>query len=179
MQALNPFFRPKNRPYRTETLFPIPCYNRAMKNSEVGMVNGETENSTECWSAGVMGTWSILATHHPARRLGCRILEQKHTKETKRQSRFWIGTSFPSFASVQNQAQSSLIKPNQSVSQSLPPGHRSSLRRNILWPPWPNAQPMVVAFFVRHYSAANPQSAIRNPLCPSPATLQFRPNQAL
>ena len=33
-----------------------------MNNSEVGMVNSETKNPAECWSAGVMGRWSNLAT---------------------------------------------------------------------------------------------------------------------
>ena len=88
------------------------------------------KNPAECWSAGILGRWSNLTTLHPVRRNGCRILEQKQTKETKRQSRFEIGTSLSSFASVQNpspnQAQSSLIKPNQAIScldaiQSQPP----------------------------------------------------------
>ena len=61
---------------------------------------------------GVARTWSNLDTRHPVRRFGCRILEQKGTEETKRESRFQIGTSLSSFPSVQNQAQSSLIKPN-------------------------------------------------------------------
>jgi hypothetical protein len=87
-----------------------------MNNSEVGMVNSETKNPTECLSAGVVGRWSNLATHHPVRRFGCRILEQKGTKETKMESRFKIGTSVSSFPSVQNQAQSSPIKPNQAIS---------------------------------------------------------------
>jgi hypothetical protein len=97
-----------------------------MKNSEVGIVNGEMKNPGECWSAGAMGRWSNLTTLHPVRRNGCRILEQKQTKETKRESRFEIGTSLSSFASVQNPSQSSLIKANQAIScldaiQSQPP----------------------------------------------------------
>jgi hypothetical protein len=59
-------------------------------------------------------------------RFGFRISEQKQTKETKSQSRSRFSTSFSLFATVQNQAHSSLIKPNQAIScpdaiQSQPP----------------------------------------------------------
>jgi hypothetical protein len=55
----DPHFRPKNRPYRTETSFPIPCYNRAMMNSEVRIApvaavcdrrRTDPKNPTGCWS---------------------------------------------------------------------------------------------------------------------------------
>jgi hypothetical protein len=61
---------------------------------------------------GLMGRWANLATHHPVRCGGCRILEQKQTKQTKRESRFRIGTSFPSFASVNSKP----IVPNRAQS---------------------------------------------------------------
>jgi hypothetical protein len=85
-----------------------------------------TETPTEYWSGGVMGKWSNLATYHPVRRGGCRILEQKQTKETMREFRFRIGTSLSLFASVQNPGQSCLIVPNRATScldalQSQPP----------------------------------------------------------
>ena len=41
----------------------IPCYDCAMMKSEVGIVNGEMKNTAECWSAGVVGRLSNLATH--------------------------------------------------------------------------------------------------------------------
>jgi hypothetical protein len=68
----------------------------------------------------------IDSKHPPGCRVGCRIFEQKATKETKRESRSKIGTSLSSFPSVQNPSQSSLIKPNQAIScfdaiQSQPP----------------------------------------------------------
>jgi len=150
----------------------------------------------------------VDSKHPPGCRVGCRIFEQKATKETKRESRSKIGTSLSSFPSVQNPSQSSLIKPNQAIScfdaiqsqppscskistssillrlprrseaksgqtsskpvkprqsvlQSLPSGHSSSRRRNILWSPQPNAQPMVVCLCRGH--RCEQKSAIRNP----------------
>jgi hypothetical protein len=93
------------------------------------MTNSEMKNPVECRSAGVLGRWSNLATP-PVRHIGCRIFEQKGTKETKREFRFEMGTSLSLFASVQNpspnQAKSSQIKPNRAIlcldaMQSQPP----------------------------------------------------------
>ena len=82
------------------------------------MTNSEMKNPVECRSAGVLGRWSNLATP-PVRHIGCRIFEQKGTKETKREFRFEMGTSLSLFASVQNpsanQAKSSQIKPNRAI----------------------------------------------------------------
>ena len=92
MQALNPFFRPKNRPYRTETLFPIPCYNRAMMNSEVGIApvaavchrrRTDPKNPTDCWSVATFGRKPQIEPVTPT---------------------------------FQSPRQSSLIKPNQAIS---------------------------------------------------------------
>jgi hypothetical protein len=52
------------------------------------MKNSEMKNPAECWSAGVMGRWSNLATHHP-------ITPTLHHSITP--------------------AQSSLIKPNRAI----------------------------------------------------------------
>ena len=87
-----------------------------MKNSEVKIV----------FVAAVCDRRRVKSKHPAGCRIGCRISEQKQTKETKSQSRFRFSTSFSLFASVQNQAQSSPIKPNQAISsrytiQSRPP----------------------------------------------------------
>ena len=85
-----------------------------MKRSKVRTVPVATARNRRRYGV-VMGRWSNLATHHPVRRIGCRILEQKATKETKWQPRFEIGTSLSSFPSVQNPGQSRLIKANRAI----------------------------------------------------------------
>ena len=81
--------------------------------------------------------WSNLATHRPVRWHGCRILEQKQTKETMRESRFQIGVSLSSLPSVQNPSQSRPIAPNRAILchkaiQSQPPSWSKSATSPIL-----------------------------------------------
>ena len=101
MQALNPFFRPKNRPYRTETLFPIPCYNRAMKNSEVRTVPVAAVCDCRRMNSNHPAYWSVAAF--------VRKPQIEPVTPTLHSPRL-------STAALAKEDHSSLIKPNQAIS---------------------------------------------------------------
>ena len=103
----DPHFRPKNRPYRTETSFPIPCYNRAMMNSEVRMVPVAAAcDRRRTDPMNPTGRWSVAAF--------------VRTPQIE-----------PVIPTLRPPGQSSLIKPNQAIScrdaiQSQPPSPSTS-----------------------------------------------------